>query len=99
MISISKTSTSNHVYKHRKRTNKHKKGRQPKCRRLNKKSSFTTTETNYYAVLSQSNEFDEDEPAKTVGSEINNEIAMIGAGVGGGFTNIKELIVINIKML
>ena len=60
-------------------------------------NSFTNSETNYYAVLGETNEFDDDEPAKTARSQIQHEISMVGSGVGGGFTDTQELHVMKYK--
>ena len=71
-----------------------RKGRKSHNKKPLPKKAFTRAETNYYAALSEWNDFDEDEPAKTAGSQIEKEIAMVGAGVGGEFTNTQELYVV-----
>ena len=43
------------------------------------------------------NDFDNDEVAMTAGADITNEIATIGAGVGGGFKDTHELHVMKYK--
>ena len=44
------------------------------------KTEFTEAETNYYAILSEANDFDEQEPVRTAGSQMQQEIASVGAG-------------------
>ena len=51
----------------------------------------------YYNTLKKFNEFDSNEATSSTGSEIRDEIALIGAGVGGGFTNTQELHVMKYK--
>ena len=60
-------------------------------------SAFTVSESNYYRILSDMNDFDNDEVAMTAGADITNEIATIGAGVGGGFKDTHELHVMKYK--
>ena len=52
---------------------------------------FSYAETNYYNALMNMNDFDDSEVAALAGSDTAEEVACVGAGVGGGFENTSEL--------
>lgn len=51
---------------------------------------LTTAESNYYKILSDFDDFD-DELTTSCGADICHEIATVGAGVGGGFDHTSDL--------
>ena len=60
-------------------------------------TAFTKSELKYYNTLKKFNEFDGSDKTSRTGSLIRDEIVLIGAGVGGGFTNTQELHVMKYK--
>ena len=60
-------------------------------------TAFTKAEINYYSVLADADDFDESEETRSTNSDIQKEIAAVGAGVGGGFNNTQELHVMKYK--
>ena len=60
-------------------------------------TAYSEAEINYYCTLKEIDGFDGNDGATMTGSSIKDEIALIGAGVGGGFTNTQELHVMKYK--
>ena len=60
-------------------------------------AAFKESEMKYYSTLKEINGFDKDEVVAMAGSSIKEDIAGIGAGVGGGFNNTQELHVMKYK--
>ena len=60
-------------------------------------TAFTKSELDYYNTLKAFNGFDGSDETSRTGSSIRDEIVLIGAGVGGGFTNTQELHVMKYK--
>ena len=60
-------------------------------------AAFSKSELEYYNALKEIDDFDGNDLAAMTGSRIKDEIALIGAGVGGGFNNTKELHVMKYK--
>ena len=53
--------------------------------------SFSNAESNYYGVLADNDDFDDNEAATMAITEVCKEIAALGAGIGGRFENTQEL--------
>ena len=60
-------------------------------------AEFTEPEMRYYSILKEMNTFAENEVVAMAGANIENDIAAVGAGVDGGFTNTHELHVMKYK--
>ena len=60
-------------------------------------ATFTESEVKYYSTLKEINEFGTNEAITMTGASIEDDIATVGAGVGGEFTNTHELHVMKYK--
>ena len=52
---------------------------------------FTSAEAKFYETMSKVSDFDEHGPAQETSATVWSEAALIGAGVGGGFSKTQEL--------
>ena len=60
-------------------------------------ATFAESEEKYYSTLKEINEFDTNEVIAMTGASIEDDIATVGSGVSGGFTNTHELHVMKYK--
>ena len=60
-------------------------------------ATFAESEEKYYSTLKEINEFDRNEVIAITGASIEDDIATVGAGVSGEFTNTHELHVMKNK--